>query len=195
MDAILGIKNPALKRLMRKAAVKFASKLVYEEARVILKIKLEEIIFNLVYILAYTQKKKVTPSMIRLASKLAGIPLLAGWTKPVACAAPKKKAEKSIRRSKPGTVALREIKHYQKAWNCFSFRKGPFHKLVKETSTSINKDGFQYSKSAYDLLQTAIEQYMVNTFLNANMAAFHANRTRIMPKDLHLARRIAGERA
>lgn len=45
------------------------------------------------------------------------------------------------------------------------------------------------------LVQTrAAEAYLVGVFEDANICAIHAKRVTIMPKDIHLARRIRGER-
>ena len=44
-------------------------------------------------------------------------------------------------------------------------------------------------------LQEAAEAYLVGLFEDTNLAAIHAKRVTIMPKDIQLARRIRGERA
>ena len=44
-------------------------------------------------------------------------------------------------------------------------------------------------------LQSASEAYLVGLFEDTNLAAIHAKRVTITPKDLQLARRIRGERA
>ena len=43
-------------------------------------------------------------------------------------------------------------------------------------------------------LQEAAEAYLVGLFEDTNLCAIHAKRVTIMTKDLHLARRIRGER-
>ena len=49
--------------------------------------------------------------------------------------------------------------------------------------------------SAVLALQEAAEAYLVGLFEDTNLAAIHAKRVTIMPKDIQLARRIRGERA
>jgi len=44
-------------------------------------------------------------------------------------------------------------------------------------------------------VQEAAEAYLVGLFEDTNLAAIHAKRVTIMPKDIQLARRIRGERA
>ncbi|KAE8221576.1 hypothetical protein CF319_g5075, partial [Tilletia indica] len=48
---------------------------------------------------------------------------------------------------------------------------------------------------ALGALQEASEAYLVSLFEDTNLAAIHAKRVTIMPKDMHLARRLRGERA
>ena len=43
-------------------------------------------------------------------------------------------------------------------------------------------------------VQEATESYVVSTLSDANLAALHAKRVTVMPRDLHLARRLRGER-
>jgi len=43
-------------------------------------------------------------------------------------------------------------------------------------------------------LQEAAEAYIVDLFQDVNLAALHAKRVTIMPKDMQLARRLRGER-
>ena len=45
------------------------------------------------------------------------------------------------------------------------------------------------------LCRRAAEAYLVGLFEDTNLAAIHAKRVTIMPKDIQLARRIRGERA
>jgi histone H3 len=50
---------------------------------------------------------------------------------------------------------------------------------------------------AYDAIsaiQEAAEMYMVGVFEDAQLCSIHAKRVTIFPKDIHLARRIRGER-
>ena len=57
------------------------------------------------------------------------------------------------------------------------------------------KTGLCLQSSAVLALQQAAEAYLVGLFEDTNLAAIHAERVTIMPKDIQLARRIRGERA
>lgn len=96
-------------------------------------------------------------------------------------------------RYRPGTVALREIRKYQKTTDLL-IRKLPFQRLVREIAQDI-KPYWRFQSSALLALQEAAETYLVGLFEDTNLCAIHARRVTIMPKDMQLARRIRGERA
>ena len=108
-----------------------------------------------------------------------------------------KTAEQTQRRPhryRPGTVALREIRRYQKSTELL-IRKLPFQRLVKEIAMSMTMQGMRFQGTAIGALQHAAEAYLVGLFEETNLCAIHAQRVTIMPKDLQLARRIRGERS
>ncbi|TMX02254.1 hypothetical protein EJD97_022231 [Solanum chilense] len=100
---------------------------------------------------------------------------------------------KKPHRFMPGTVALREIRKYQKSTELM-IRKLPFQRLVRQTALDFKRD-LRFQSSAMDILQEAAEAYLVGLFEDTNLCAIHAKRVTIMPKDIQLARRIRGERA
>jgi histone H3 len=98
---------------------------------------------------------------------------------------------KKPRRWRPGTVALREIRKYQKNTDLL-MRKAPFQRLVREIACLIKSD-LRMQSTALLCLQEAAEAYLVGLFNDTNECAIHAKRVTIMPKDIQLARRIRGE--
>jgi histone H3 len=100
---------------------------------------------------------------------------------------------KKPHRYRPGTVALREIRKFQKSTELL-IRKLPFQRLVREISNDFKVD-LRFHSQALLALQEAAEAYLVGLFEDTNLCAIHAKRVTIMPKDLQLARRIRGERA
>jgi len=97
---------------------------------------------------------------------------------------------KHARRYRPGTVALREIRRYQKSTELL-LRKLPFQRLVREIASDLKAD-LRFQGSAIMALQEATEAYMVSLFEDTNLAAIHAKRVTIMPKDMSLAKRLRG---
>ncbi len=99
---------------------------------------------------------------------------------------------KKTRRFRPGTVALREIRRYQKGTELL-LRKAPFQRLVRELATS-HKQGLRFQSSAVQAIQEATESWAISLLSDSNLCAIHARRVTLMNKDLHLARRLRGER-
>ena len=113
-------------------------------------------------------------------AKKAAAPLVAGGVK-------------RAHRFRPGTVALREIRRFQKSTELL-IRKLPFQRLVREIASEFKND-LRFQSSAVLALQEATESFIVGLFEDTNLAAIHAKRVTIMPKDMQLARRIRGDRA
>ncbi|PWA74263.1 histone H3/CENP-A [Artemisia annua] len=114
-------------------------------------------------------------------------------TKAARKSAPATGGVKKPHRFRPGTVALREIRKYQKSTELL-IRKLPFQRLVREIAQDFKTD-LRFQSSAVAALQEASEAYLVGLFEDTNLCAIHAKRVTIMPKDMQLARRIRGERA
>ncbi|CAI7921022.1 unnamed protein product [Closterium sp. NIES-53] len=114
-------------------------------------------------------------------------------TKAARKSAPATGGVKKPHRYRPGTVALREIRKYQKSTELL-IRKLPFQRLVREIAQDFKTD-LRFQSSAVMALQEAAEAYLVGLFEDTNLCAIHAKRVTIMPKDIQLARRIRGERA
>jgi histone H3 len=117
----------------------------------------------------------------------------------------KQMASKAGRRSAPatggvkkphrfrlGTVALREIRKYQKGTELL-IRKLPFARLVREITQDFKPD-LRYQSHAIQALQEAREAYLTCLLEDTNLCAIHAKRVTIMPKDMQLARLIRGDR-
>ena len=96
-------------------------------------------------------------------------------------------------RYRPGTVALREIRRYQKSTTLL-IKKMPFQRLCREIAQLEVKKNMRFQGSAVLALQTASEAYLVSLFEDTNLCALHANRITIHVKDMRLARRIRGDR-
>ena len=81
------------------------------------------------------------------------------------------------RRYRPGTVALREIRRYQKTTNLL-IRKLPFQRLVREIAQQFNMD-LRFQSTALLAIQEAAEAYLVALFEDTNLCAIHAKRVRV----------------
>jgi histone H3/H4 len=104
---------------------------------------------------------------------------------------------KKPHRFRPGTVALREIRRYQKSTELL-IRKLPFQRLVREIAQDFKvrhiapymcghsivmltefkpiQTDLRFQSSAVMALQEAAEAYLVSLFEDTNLAAIHAKR-------------------
>ncbi|CRL21906.1 Histone H3 [Penicillium camemberti] len=99
------------------------------------------------------------------------------------------------RRYKPGTVALKEIRRYQRSYDLL-IAKLPFARLVREVALDLLPADvgaeLRWQSHAIQALQEAAEAFLVHLFEDTNLCALHAKRVTIMQKDIQLARRIRG---
>uniref|UniRef100_A0A8C4T4A2 Core Histone H2A/H2B/H3 domain-containing protein n=1 Tax=Erpetoichthys calabaricus TaxID=27687 RepID=A0A8C4T4A2_ERPCA len=75
-------------------------------------------------------------------------------------------------RYRPGTVALREIRRYQKSTELL-IRKLPFQRLLREIAQDFKTD-LRFQSSAVMVLQESSEAYLVGLFEDTNLCAIHA---------------------
>lgn len=94
-------------------------------------------------------------------------------------------------RFRPGTVALREIKRYQKSFELL-IPSLPFARIVRELTMYHSQLVSRWTAEALVAIQEAAEDYVVHLFEDTNLCAIHAKRVTIMPRDLQLARRLRG---
>jgi histone H3/H4 len=97
-------------------------------------------------------------------------------------------------RFRPGTVALREIRKFQKTSNCLILSKLPFNKLVREKFQQINNmddsSSIKISKDVFIILQHYIEEEIVEFLQTANNLAIHAGRIKLLPVDIMFANHL-----
>jgi len=91
---------------------------------------------------------------------------------------------------RPGTVALREIRKFQKTTELL-IPKRPFQRLVKEVAQNYKTD-LRVQSTALVVLQEAAEDYIVGVMEDSVLCAVHGGRQTLMAKDMALARRIRG---
>ena len=95
-----------------------------------------------------------------------------------------------VRKYRPGTGALKEIRHYQRGFGVIC-SKAAVARLVRELCQ--NKD-LRWQAKAIMALHEAFEDYLVGLFEDCVLEAIHRKRVTVMPKDMFIALRIRGER-
>ncbi|EPY31667.1 histone H3 [Angomonas deanei] len=99
---------------------------------------------------------------------------------------------KRAHRWRPGTVALREVRKFQRSTDLL-IQRAPFQRLVREIA-SAQKEGLRFQSSAILALQESTEAYVVSLLADANLASLNSKRVTLMPRDLQLALRLRGDR-
>ena len=91
----------------------------------------------------------------------------------------------------PGTVALREIKRYQKS-SSHLLPKAPFYRLVREICSGIDNE-LRFQEQSLVALQEASEAYLVGLLEDSTLCAIHAKRQTVLKADMLLAKRLRGD--
>ena len=105
---------------------------------------------------------------------------------------PPKGSVRKPRRFRPGTVALREIRKYQKSTDLL-IRKVPFQRLVREVCRGFTKTlgyDLRFQSTAFLALQEGAESYLVNMFSQCNDICLHSKRVTLQVKDIWLWKRL-----
>lgn len=200
-DSIQGITKPALKRLMRRAAVLEVSGLMYEESRGVLKVFLENLLKGAITYTEHGRRKTVSLEDVANEMRRQGHPLGASLMHVKEKAEAQKKSKKAaVERGvkkphqwKRDTVALREIRALQKS-DAPILPFSPLTRLIREIAQDIRTD-LKFAKEALEAIRLYTETYLVELYEDARLCATHAGRIKLMPKDIQLARRIRKEYA
>lgn len=98
--------------------------------------------------------------------------------------------QQKARRFRPGTVALREVKRYQKSTDLL-IPQVCLNRLIREVTQEIgkeqDKEDLRYQSTAILALQEASEAYLVSLFETADKCRIHAGRETVTCEDLKLA--------
>nr|TKS14436.1 histone H3-like centromeric protein HTR12 [Populus alba] len=95
-------------------------------------------------------------------------------------------------RFRPGTVALREIRQYQKTWRPL-IPAASFIRCVRMITQEFSQEVSRWTAEALVAIQEAAEDFLVHLFEDGMLCAIHAKRVTLMKKDFELARRLGGK--
>lgn len=103
-----------------------------------------------------------------------------------------KKLSSKKHRWRPGTVAKREIRKFQKGTGCL-LAGAPFRRLVRESSREMDGPR-RWASSALAVLQEATESYLITVLNDAEKVRYYVPRVTLMPGDVKLALALRGDR-
>lgn len=193
-----GITNNALTRLLYRAGVKRINGNVYDELRYCMSANVRTFTERLGVLLAHSRRKTITQEDVRSVAEQLGAPLLVG----VNPAAPTRIFERKelehkktsngekTRRFKPGTVAARKIKKYQKNSDNLLIPKLNFKRVVLEKFAESQMEVPRFQKNAILLMQLWAESQIVNLAADANTIAEHCERVTLLQKDIQLVDKL-----
>ena len=98
----------------------------------------------------------------------------------------KRTAKRKPRRRRPAANAIREIKKYQASGDLL-LPKAPFQLLVREVVQERMND-LRIQKEAFEVLQQAAENHLVEVMSAADLLAHHAKRITLKREDVILVR-------
>lgn len=99
--------------------------------------------------------------------------------------------ERKKHRWHAGTVALREIRKFQKSTEPI-LRRAPFIRLVRSIAAEEDVE-LRFQAGALGLLQAALEKELTDTFHMSQLAAIHARRVTLSARDIRTSRMMLNE--
>lgn len=90
-------------------------------------------------------------------------------------------------RFKPGAMALREIRKYQKSSDLL-IRKRPFQRMVRHLASF--KEELRFQSAALVIFQEAAENFLTGLLEDSYRCAVHAKRVTLLPRDIVLVYKI-----
>ena len=114
----------------------------------------------------------------------------------------KKKKKSTIKNNnkkykfRPGTVAIKDIKKYQKLSDTLLFPKSSFEKFVRQIfkdNKIEENNSLKISKDVFIILQYYIEQFIIKILYNSNFLAIHSGRIKLLSVDIAFITYLLGE--
>ena len=97
-------------------------------------------------------------------------------------------------RYRPGTHSLCEIWYYQKCVGLLCSKLAFSHIIREICHHDLDKPDVRFQASAVGTIQEGTEAYLIGLLEDTQLKAIHGRHVTIMPKDIHIAHRIRGEK-
>ncbi|EFX66448.1 putative centromeric histone CENP-A [Daphnia pulex] len=100
------------------------------------------------------------------------------------------------KRYRPGSKALKEIRHYQRGTGLL-IPRSPFTRVIKQISQELTGNSaplirLRFTSEALECLQVASEAMVIQLFEDSVWTMVNAKRLTLMVQDIQLVRRIRG---
>lgn len=201
-DSIKGISKPAIERLLRRGGVLRIGNLAYDDIRNIIRTWTAKVVKDMILFTQHNRRKTVSIEDLEAALDNNGVSLAAGLNSNAKSTAslqscnsrgisgkaraPAKEGEvKKPHRFLPGTVAMRDVRRHQKNSDCLAIPKLNFERLTREIAQDMG-ESIRFSNGVFDLLQLALEDYIIKLGKLANKCVIHAKRETLFSSDLEL---------
>lgn len=108
---------------------------------------------------------------------------------------PAEEKAKKPHRWRPGTVALREIKRYQKSDKILS-QRAPLERQIRDIASDYNftEKDIRFTKGAISALHEARDSYATDILALSYLASLHAHRVTLAKQDLDLTLHVRGDK-
>lgn len=185
------ITKPTIERLMRHSGIEVISGTSISTVYQMIKEFLNKLLKDVVIYQQYKNKKTIKQEEVLMAiERLYKKFFLGDESNLTRCEVLKPKQRKTKR--KPGELAKRMIKFYQKQSDCLYFSKTGFEKIVREVTNKYTVES-RFSKNALLSIQLITESYLTDILSHANLIANLAERKTVYPKDIMMVRIIRND--
>jgi histone H3 len=176
------ITQPAIVRLARTAGVKTVAGATHQEARAVMKAFLGNVLKSATTYMQHARRNTIGTEDVKLALERSGRKYYSTGSE-----ATMKRCEAL----KQGSKAVTQIKQAQKGSGvCINLPRAAFERQARDAAAGAFGKEVRFTADALAMLQVATEAYLIELFEDSNLAAIHARRQTVQPKDLQLVRRI-----
>lgn len=201
-DNLQGMTKPMIQRLARRGGVMRLEVQAYEEIRGIMMYYLQQIMLHTVTAVQHQRMRTVQLAHLKMGYQMATGNHYMGGAHSASQAAPlvhqhnakKPTADGKPHRFRPGTVALNDIRFYQKHSDRAVIPLASFARLCREVAQDY-QDDLRFEEGVFTTLRFMVENYLVHLFTHANRLAIHCARLSVSAQDVQMVRAIRGDRA
>lgn len=180
--------HPAIARLLYKAGIRDIASTTYPEIEGMTVIALENLLKPALLYMESGGRTTVSSGDVEMAIERLGMKFYGGEEDLKKC--PIFMPSKTNERAKPGEKAIKAIRFYQQQSGCYYLPKKMFIELVKYIAGDL-KSKNRFTKEALNMLQSFVEAKIVDIAEDAQLAAVHAGRIKVTPKDFQFVIKIS----